>query len=229
VVETTEPVTLKAYRYLVAQVDDKSFVSVLFAGARRAPIVAQQDSLTTYNDGVARQLKVNDESGLTTFDTYADTVGRNFGERLETGYNWLVKVRQLPDNIYYFESHDGGRDIVYRLYANGVPIFNMTNFGTVRVQQLSNSHQRISFSKYSLQVPLPTAASDEVTLPSGGDVIKELQEAGLKPSRIQRLSLGYRWVSAKDETTVTLKPEWYVEVDDTWEAVNDYMQRVSEG
>jgi regulatory protein YycH of two-component signal transduction system YycFG len=224
ITDTSGQVTLKSFRYLVETADSRAYTSVLFGDSHDAPSVTQKDQTITYEDGAARKLEVNQATGLATFDTYGQTANAgNFSARMTAGYDWIVRVRQLPDNIYYFESHDEGRSITFRLYANGLPIFNMTEFGTVRVQQISNKHERVSFSQYSLQVPLPSHDADDVTLPDSKDVLKSLTDKGLDVSKIQDLSIGYRWVSSKADSTVTLTPEWYFEVGDVWQAVNSYL------
>ena len=218
-------ITLKSYRYLVATSEASSFVSTLFSGNKQTPNPQVSGDVTTYGT-TNKQLKINSSSDLVTFDNYdAKSIKATFNGRLKAGYNWLVMSRQLSDNIYYFESSDDGRLLTYRLYVNGLPIFNQSDFGTVRIEEKTTTHLQISFSQYSLQVPLPSKTTDDVILPSSATVFKELAAAGVKKNDVDKIQIGYRWVTAKDSTKVTLKPEWYFESHSTWHAVFDYLNQ----
>lgn len=60
---------------------------------------------------------------------------------------------------------------------------------------------------------------------SSATVFKELAAAGVKKNDVDKIQIGYRWVTAKDSTKVTLKPEWYFESHSTWHAVFDYLNQ----
>ncbi|MGL5689107.1 MAG: two-component system activity regulator YycH, partial [Weissella cibaria] len=156
------------------------------------------------------------------FDAYdVDNVGDDFNERMRMGYDWLVRIHQIPDNIYFFESHDMGRNLTYRLYVNGLPIYNQTTYGTVQIKQHDMRHEEIDFSQYSLQVPLPADNDSRATLSDSAAVYKQLADIGISKKQVVDLAYGYRWVSDTTENVVTLQPEWYFEVGDKWQAVKD--------
>ena len=219
--DALETVSLRSYSYLMETNAKNNYLSALFAGTT-TPSANRDGNVLTYNDGVSRQMTVDTVSGVAKYDAYdvAD-LGKTFNQRMAKGYDWLVRIHQIPDNIYFFESHDMGRHLIYRLYVNGLPIFNQTAYGTVQMKQHDSRHQEIDFSQYSLQVPLPADNNVRVTLPTSDEVIKQLADAGVSKQSITNMAYGYRWVSDTNQNIVTLQPEWYFEVGSTWQAVND--------
>ncbi|MCW0927079.1 MULTISPECIES: YycH family regulatory protein [Weissella] len=219
--DALESVSLRSYSYLMETNATNNYLSALFAGTT-TPSANRNGNTLTYNDGVSRQMTVDTVSGVAKYDAYdVSDLGKTFNQRMAKGYDWLVRIHQIPDNIYFFESHDMGRHLIYRLYVNGLPIFNQTAYGTVQMKQHDSRHQEIDFSQYSLQVPLPADNNVRVTLPTSDEVIKKLAGAGVPKKSITNMAYGYRWVSDTNQNIVTLQPEWYFEVGNTWQAVND--------
>ena len=177
--DALEPVSLRSYSYLMETNATNNYLSALFAGTT-TPSANRDGNTVTYNDGVSRQMTIDTVSGVAKYDAYdVSDLGKTFNQRMAKGYDWLVRIHQIPDNIYFFESHDMGRHLIYRLYVNGLPIFNQTAYGTVQMKQHDSRHQEIDFSQYSLQVPLPADNNVRVTLPTSDEVIKKLAGAGV--------------------------------------------------
>lgn len=219
--DALETVSLRSYSYLMETNATNNYLSALFAGTT-TPSANRNGNVLTYNDGVSRQMTVDTVSGVAKYDAYdVSDLGKTFNQRMAKGYDWLVRIHQIPDNIYFFESHDMGRHLIYRLYVNGLPIFNQAAYGTVQMKQHDSRHQEIDFSQYSLQVPLPADNNVRVTLPTSDEVIKQLADAGVSKQSITNMAYGYRWVSDTNQNIVTLQPEWYFEVGSTWQAAND--------
>lgn len=219
--DTLSDVSLRSYSYLMETNGTNNYLSSLFAGTT-TPSATRKGDILTYNDGSSRQMTLNTNSGVVHFDAYdVDNVGGDFNERMRMGYDWLVRIHQIPDNIYFFESHDMGRNLTYRLYVNGLPIYNQTTYGTVQIKQHDVRHEEIDFSQYSLQVPLPADNDSRATLSDSAAVYKQLADIGISKKQVVDLAYGYRWVSDTTENVVTLQPEWYFEVGDKWQAVKD--------
>jgi|GEM_PF-2460438 len=221
VTDTLASVSLRTYSYLMEAQPTNNYLSVLFRG-RETPAATRIDNEVTYSDGSTRQLKLNTMTGVASFNDYG-VVGahKTFNQRIQQGYKWLLHARQLPNNVYYFENQAQGRQLTYRLYVDGLPIFNQTTYGTVQIKQYDNRHQQIDFSQYTLQVPLPSDDKAKVDLVPSATAYKQLAAVGVSADKIENISYGYRWVSDTTENVVTLSPEWYVEINKSWNAVSD--------
>lgn len=223
VTDTLAPVSLRTYSYLMEAQSTNSYLSVLFRDGA-TPSAQRIGHEVTYSDGAIRQLKLNTMTGVASFNDYG-VVGahKTFHQRVQQGYKWLLHARQLPNNVYYFENQAQGRRLTYRLYVDGLPIFNQTTYGTVQIRQYDDQHQQVDFSQYTLQVPLPSDDKAKVDLAPSATIYKQLRTVGVTDNQIDNLSYGYRWVSDTTENVVTLSPEWYVEIDGEWNAVSDVL------
>ncbi|MDR3191305.1 MAG: YycH family regulatory protein [Lactobacillaceae bacterium] len=224
-----QPIQLDTYTYLQGVNKIDTYVTALFANSKETPRAFHVGDELGYNDGANKQLKVNPSDGTYKFDSYnTNTKLNSFGARLQSAYSWLKVIRQLPDNLYYFESHDEGKTINFRLYANGLPIMNDKGYGSITVQQKATKHVQLAFSQYILQVPLPSTDKRVVTLQPTAVILAELKQAGYSKKAITNLRFCYTWESDKNYTdAVTLRPEWYVELakDDQWYAVDELVQQ----
>ena len=167
----------------------------------------------------------NVTTGLINYDAYNINRDVNsLSQRQSEGYRWLLRLHQNADNLYYFEEHDKGQTLTYRLFVNGLPIFGQTTYGTVRVKQLPNNHERIGMSQYSLRVPLPTDQKNQVNLEPMNDAMAKLKSVGVARDDIEQMTIGYRWQLDTDNQIVTLNPEWCFEQDHVWRSVNEQVK-----
>jgi regulatory protein YycH of two-component signal transduction system YycFG len=162
-------------------------------------------------------------TGIISYDAYGinDHVDQ-VSQRQRQGYQWLVDLHQLTDDLYYFEETNNAKSLMYRLFVNGLPVFNQTDNGTVQVKQKPNNHEQIILSQYSLRVPLPTDNKNKVTLPTMDEEINKLMAAGIDKTDIQKILLGYRWRLNPKDQIVTLEPTWYFEQDHVWRSVDNW-------
>lgn len=226
----TKPLQLATYSYLLASTKVDTFVTALFADSRATPRGYQEQANVIYNDGDSKQLTIDTKKNTFQFDNYRTNLPiSSFSDRLSSGYTMLKQLQQMPDNLYYFESHNDGHDLVFRLYSNGLPIFNQNGYGTVVIQAKSAKHVSLHFSQYILQVPLPVD-NDEITeVVTTDTVLDDLAQAGYGESDVADMRIGYTWeTDSQNENIVVLKPEWYVELskNEVWYPVSELTKEV---
>ncbi|GJM48722.1 two-component system activity regulator YycH [Weissella soli] len=226
----TQSLQMATYSYLLASTKVDTFVTALFADSQATPRGYQEQANVIYNDGDSKQLTINTKKNTLQFDNYHTNLPiSSYSDRLHSGYTMLKQLQQLPDNLYYFESHHDGRDLVFRLYSNGLPIFNQNGYGTVVIKTKSAKHVTLEFSQYILQVPLPVD-DDEITEVVPTDtVLATLAQAGYHHTDIADMRIGYTWeTDSQNENIVVLKPEWYVELskNETWHPVSALTKEV---
>ena len=222
---TTTSVNLQSYSYLLDVDSTVSRLTKLFSDGGTRDVNNGQEILT-YSNGDNRRMQHNVTTGLINYDAY--NINRNvnsLSQRQSEGYLWLLRLHQTADNLYYFEEHDRGQTLTYRLFVNGLPIFGQTTYGgTVRVKQLPNNHERIGMSQYSLRVPLPTDQKNQVNLEPMNDAMAKLKSVGVARDDIEQMTIGYRWQLDTDNQIVTLHPEWCFEQDHVWRSVNEQVK-----
>lgn len=216
-------IQLQTHSYLLDSDDTMSQLLKIFPdGGKRT--VANDQEILTYTNGDNQRMTRNMTTGIINYDVYGinDHVDQ-VGQRQRQGYQWLVDLHQLTDDLYYFEETNNAKSLMYRLFVNGLPVFNQTDNGTVQVKQKTNQHEQIILSQYSLRVPLPTDNKSKVTLPTMDEEINKLMAAGVDKTDIQKILLGYRWRLNPKNQIVTLEPTWYFEQDNVWRSVDSWL------
>lgn len=216
-------VQLQTHSYLLDSDDTMSQLLKIFPdGGKRT--VANDQEILTYTSGGNQRMTRNMTTSIINYDAYGinDHVDQ-VGQRQRQGYQWLVDLHQLTDDLYYFEETNNAKSLMYRLFVNGLPVFNQTDNGTVQVKQKPNHHEQIILSQYSLRVPLPTDNKSKVTLPTMDEEINKLMATGVDKTDIQKILLGYRWRLNPKNQIVTLEPTWYFEQDNVWRSVDSWI------
>lgn len=218
----TERVQLQAHSYLLNSDDTMAQLLKIFPDGGKRTVNNDQEILT-YTNGNNQRMTRNMTTGIISYDAYGinDHVDQ-VSQRQRQGYQWLVDLHQLTDDLYYFEETNNAKSLMYRLFVNGLPVFNQTDNGTVQVKQKPNNHEQIILSQYSLRVPLPTDNKNKVTLPTMDEEINKLMAAGIDKTDIQKILLGYRWRLNPKDQIVTFEPTWYFEQDHVWRSVDNW-------
>lgn len=221
---TTSSVKLQSYSYLLDVDSTVSRLTKLFSDSGKRDVNNGQEILT-YSNGDNRRMAHNVTTGSINYDAY--NVNRNANtlhQRQYEGYRWLVNLHQNSDNLYYFEEHDQGQTLTYRLFVNGLPIFGQTSYGSVQIKQLPNKHARIGMSQYSLRVPLPTDQKNQINIEPMASTMADLESVGVSRNDIEQMAIGYRWQLDPDNQIVALDPEWYFEQNHVWRSVTDQVK-----
>lgn len=216
---------LKTKSYLLDEAKRADVVSTAFKSAGVTPyLVDTPDDKVEYTDGDTRRLILNKQSGNVEMTEYdSKTMPRAMSSNMSHAYDTLVALKQIPENMYYFEELEDGMKLSYRLYVDGVPMFMSENFdfGTVSVTYEAN-RQTVDYSIYGIQVPLPDKNEKMVTLDTTETVLNKLADAGVDTSKVQGLTPGYSWFENDEEGYITLQPAWFVQLKDEWLPVTFY-------
>ncbi|MDR3241657.1 MAG: two-component system activity regulator YycH [Lactobacillaceae bacterium] len=223
-IKLLQAIPIQVHSYLLGEDSVENYVNALFAGKDVPQRNFQSGDEIIYNDGASRQLSEEQQNGKMTFDYYSSKDdGDDLNERIKFNTDWVQKIHQSADNLGYFSSSDEGRKMQFRLFVDGIPVFNNSDYGAVQVTQISKRHLRMKFSKYTLKVPLPTSKAEVVMLPTVETKMAELKKANVSTDDIEDWTMGYQWITNNDDKIVTLRPMWFVELKDhAWQSVDEY-------
>ncbi|MCH5465602.1 YycH family regulatory protein [Levilactobacillus tujiorum] len=223
----TSSVTVPSYSYLVNQQSTDYFTSRLLNKGESTNVSAKKNKDNTiYSDGASRQLTVYHKQGTALFEDYSALQSSlSFSQALKASYS-AVKTIGIPmENLRYYGYSAANSTVTYRSFVEGFPIFNQSDYGAARIQMLSQGVRRYNFSRYSLQVPVPTDKKS-VTLPGTQAVIKQLVAAGYSQSKISSLQVGYQWLtSSSSDKVVNLTPTWYVHYNGSWKTYTQMLKQ----
>ncbi|QOD85943.1 hypothetical protein IE337_07180 [Weissella viridescens] len=213
---------------------DENKVSVItkkaFSQNGSAPKVTKRGSETVYSEGSDHQLISDEKTGELTLNALSDKQKVNtMNNRFKSGYAWLTTRTSVPENLYYFEQSQNAQKINYRLYSDGLPIFNANRSSSIEVDFKGDEQTQVKFSKYSIQVPLPRHNDVNVTLPKETVALQQAKATGVPTDDIEELRVGYDWVVDSNSEFVRLVPKWFMKVNGNWEPINKQGTTVEAG
>ncbi len=116
--------------------------------------------------------------------------------------------------------------VLYRMYFNGYPIYDEMNVTVMEQVWGSNELNKLKRPLFSIN----NIRNRETVLASGEAVYQTLQNLKNQISleSIEQIRIGYTLTaSASDSSEVlTLNPEWYIKLSDSWVPISDYSEQL---
>ncbi|WP_234396979.1 YycH family regulatory protein [Bacillus massiliglaciei] len=211
------PVKVNTYRYYVDFISINNFKSALFNPKFvRSEVVNNGQEFT---DG-SRLMSVNRQNFMIDFINPAQR-SKLFGsnsELLEKSINFVNDHAGWKNGNYRFTNMDVNEQSVrFRLYMDGYPVFNEQ--GMTEIEQVWGKDDIYQYKRpyFTLDVVVPDVV--EKTLPSGQDVLDQLEKArNVDFNNLKDVTIGYRLSNSSmdPKKLVILEPAWYYRTGDTW-------------
>lgn len=216
--------TVKAERltYYSISLEGMDFKNALFTD----PSIVKQDfqpsGEESFSDGSRALFIDNGGDHLRFINPSSDNVGRK-----NTSYELIQK------SIDFVNDHSGWTDTyqfaewdpitqtaVFRLYINGLPVYNDRGLSKLSLTwdgtKLFNIYERPMFK---LQVTIESESS-KVDLPSGQTLIELLNRTpSFDPSKLEDIKVGYELIKDRSNAKVTVKPIWCIKHKGIWKKV----------
>lgn len=143
----------------------------------------------------------------------------------------ISAVRLVQDSFEFVNEHGGfsgdyryssinARKHVteYQLYMKGLPVFSNITFTRITTTWGDKQVFRYKRPYYLLEMAIPSEKVKQ-QLPSGGEIIKLLQQNRIQASSIDDLVLGYYLMQIGNNPLYTLVPSWFIIKDGSWTRV----------
>src|SRR5699024_3068166 len=139
----------------------------------------------------------------------------------------FINLQDSISNLRLYNANWKNRDLTFREYVEGFPIFKKSQFGSIQIK-FSRQGSTEHFVNTVLEVPVPSNQA-ATKLKSTNDIFKGLQDVGFSLNDIEGLEVGYQWeTEADNEKVVDLKPTYYVKIDGHWKAYEDWTNQTAE-
>ncbi|WP_273340127.1 YycH family regulatory protein [Alloiococcus otitis] len=184
------------------------------------------NNISRYID-LQTELRINNASDvLTYFRQLSDLNEMSTSERFIASRNELNTLENWPNEIKYEGVNNQFKQVVYRRYYDGWPIFSEGDLNTLtEVGVLEEGLSQLRLPLLIIQTPLSIDEDAEVNLASGEEVIADLTSV-VDLDLVQDLTIGYTWDdSREEEQVVRLTPEWFVKSQDKWTSLDDFMDQ----
>lgn len=220
-----EEVELPYLSYLVERQTNQLFIERLFDDTSEVRENSDNsDNIVSYNDYVS-ELQINENTDMLTYYRNRSTENKlSITETLRSSYNELIQYENWAAAVHYFDYNDSTREVTYRRYIEGFPVFSETfDYGTTHITVVEDGLSQLQVPLVIAQTPI-SDVEEQKTLPSGLSIIEALVGNGYNNAEIDDIKIGYTWTnSTESDRVINLEPNWYVKIDGTWEIAQNLL------
>lgn len=217
---------LPVYSYLVNHRDPKTYVSALL-GTINQLTITEENNKTIYTNKINNQKIIYDPNWETvTFEENnpKNKLPKSYSDRLNTSISQINLVQSDLTGTRFYESQEDGKKITFRTYVEGFPVYFQSESGAIHMTMDKRGNLTSTYSLNEIGVPVPNRQA-KVVLPSTAEVMKQLTEAGVKPTEYNFITPGYEWLINQDsQAAVNMQPTWMIETHTGWQSVSSFLK-----
>ncbi|MFC0471584.1 YycH family regulatory protein [Halalkalibacter kiskunsagensis] len=219
----TEPVTVKRLSYAITPLSPEFYKQSLFTDPSSVKYYQQSDGEDSYTDG--NRIIMMQNNGL--FMDYINPVFIEPQERsskhiVQTSYEYVNGHGGWTDEyrLLNWESSDIRDEATYLLHVNGLPVIQFDGQGDMALLLSRSGTQIVNYTRPLFELDsYPIDASQSIQLPSGEDVIKELnKQEFFNKERLSKVAVGYEMIM-RNSSFVTMEPHWFISYGNRWQKV----------
>lgn len=210
-----EAFEIPVLNYLVEEQPNSLFIERLFEDTSEIQTVIN-DNLSRYYDYFS-ELSIDNEKDMLTYTRPSVT---NEGVSLTTtvlnSFNKLIQYEHWPNDVYYYGYSSVTKEVEFRRYIKGYPIFGEPDYGGTFITVADNNVTSLEMPTIVAQTPISDNQSAE-KMYSLQNIEEVLSSSGHDLDTIDDIKVGYIWnYSSESNRVVTLIPSWYVEINGNW-------------
>ncbi|OJF97166.1 YycH family regulatory protein [Alkalibacterium sp. 20] len=215
--------------YLVERLPNNLFIYQFFSDT--SEIDARRTGNTTRYIDLTTEVRINDATNTLTYLRQRSDMGQmTFSERLRSSYQELTQIENWTEHVHYQDYAPETHEVTFQRYIQGYPVYSYQQFeSTNEITVVESGRTNLRVPLRVVQTPLTLTGERIKTLPSGRDIINQLEEMELGLDYIEDMRIGLTWTeSEEDDRVVHFEPNWYIEAQGSWLEVNRYIQSQEE-
>ncbi|WP_332692340.1 YycH family regulatory protein [Halalkalibacter lacteus] len=220
---TLEPVTVERLSYSTTPLSAEFYKQSLFTDPSSVKYYQQSDGEDSYTDG--NRIITLQNTGL--FMEYINPVfiesqDRSSKHIVQTSYEYINGHGGWTDQyrLFNWESSDIQDEASYQLHVNGMPVIQFDGQGDMSLLISRSGTQVVNYKRPLFELDsYPIDASQSVELPSGEDVIEELnKQEFFDKEKLSKVTIGYEMIM-RNSSFVTIEPHWFILYGNKWQKV----------
>lgn len=226
---STEEEEVEYHDYLVERLPNNLFIYQFFSDT--SEIDARRTGSSTRYIDLTTEVRINDSTNTLTYLRQRSDMGQmTFSERLQSSYQFLTQIENWTEPVHYQDYVPETHEVTFQRYIQGYPVYSYQQFETsVEVTVVESGLTNLQVPLRVVQTPLTLTGERTKVLPSGRDIVDQLEESELGLEYINDIRIGLTWMqSEEDNRVVHYEPNWYVEAQGSWVEVNRFIQSQEE-
>lgn len=214
-----EQPVLSSYKYLPDEISIGDFKDLLF----NDPSLVKKGSKGNgeeYTDG-STLMRVDYSTKMIHYVNPAKESEINnpgsLHDLLDKSIKFINEHSGWTDQYRLFQANPGSSAVVYRLFKDGLPVFNQ--HGMAAIQQVWGQDEIYQYNRpyFTLDISLPSEG-EEVTLPDSASAIKQVKkQEGFDPELLEDMAVGYQLLPDPQSAKVlVLEPAWFYKYNGYW-------------
>ena len=213
----TNSTTVNYYKYYIEPLEVQKFKDTLF----QDPSAVTQEYTAFEEEYTDLQsiMRIDNEKMMLyyvnpTRDLNYETTSADL---LERSLQYMNEHDGWDENYRYVDLNKDEKKTTFRLFVNGLPVFNKSGISEVKQVWNKDAIYRYDRPMFSLNLTLPDLQS--ATLPSGREVYRQLKKVdGFEPDLLEYLQIGYKMTrDVEEQRLIILEPTWYYKYNNQWE------------
>ncbi|KKB37441.1 YycH family regulatory protein [Bacillus thermotolerans] len=214
---------LKREKYLPDELNVEDFKDLLFEDPSLVKKGTSGEG-EEYTDG-SSLMEVNYDTNTISYVNPAieseTTTPGSLHELVDKSIQFVNEHSGWSDQYRLFEAEPGSASISYRLYKNGVPVFNKGNMA--EIMQIWGKSDIYMYVRpyFTLDISLPSEA-EEITLPNSTSALEQIQSMeDFDAALLEDLIVGYELQQDPQSSKVlVLEPAWFYKYNGRWDKLS---------
>ncbi|RJS60946.1 two-component system activity regulator YycH [Bacillus sp. PK3_68] len=216
---------LSSYKYLPDEIDIEDFKDLLFSD----PSLVKKGLKTNgeeYTDG-STLMKVDYLKRMIFYVNPAKESEINnpgsLHDLLDKSIKFINEHSGWTDQYRLFKATPGSSEIGYRLFKNGLPVFDGQSMSAdqdmAEIVQVWGQDKIYKYTRpyFTLDISLPSEG-EEVTLPDSASALKQVKKLEhFKPALLEDMAVGYQLLPDPESSKIlVLEPSWFYKYGGRW-------------
>lgn len=231
----SRPIEVPLRSYVIDQFPNSTYINSFFPDTSLVD-VRSTENVSRYID-LTKEVTINNANHTLTYVRQISDLGEiDPYTRYMRSFDQVNRFENWSQTFVLSNYNREDESVSFQREIDGFPVFSQQGYESISTISLVESGvTSLRLPLRFISTPIDIPASDEEnateTLMSGREVMDSIRRLPNNEwmNRIQNILIGYSWEeSTEDSQVVNFNPEWYIQVDEFWMTLEDFLNAQSE-
>lgn len=218
----TKGVTVERQNYIIDRLPNSVYINQFFTDTSSVESRTSQE-VVRYID-LTKEVTINELTKTLNFlSQQSEPEEISLNQRFRMNFDTLNRFENWQEEVVYRDYHPKNHYFVYQRLIDGLPVFSKDGYESlVEISNTSSGLVHLRLPLRFIRTPINIEENRLQVLPSGYDVIEQLEKAGIGIGQdVDQILIGLTWQqSFENENVIFFEPAWYVKYHGHWQALS---------